>query len=387
MIDFLYYIIVIISVLIIIIVIYIKYYFHLWINLPVNNLLCFYYNYGIIQNKIEKRHKLINNENIKTYQGNKIHNLLIKNIDRWFKKNTYTGLKLYRYYDKHKYSFVSCYYKSNFLLNKETQTYLDNPDIIASISSREIKFLSNDFSDCTIHFLDEFIFDSNKNFANKDMYFVLLKTHMQNIYLSTNIIRPAIFLSSYHYPLTNFCKINIYLLKNIQSTCKSYLSYLPQPITKWEIIGITNANFYLLKHFLRKNQFKFDILLKSNVSTLLTRINKKDILLKILLIDGEIRAFYSFSYIYELPLVHDSLNHCIYLIASITNTSISLFQFGLYQTLSKHTLPDDSLYIMDIADNHLLIKNIDEKCIYNNKYFYCYNLKHKIYDSRKIFYL
>lgn len=387
MIDFLYYIIVIISLFILIIVIYIKYYFHSWINLPVNNFLCLYYNYGIIQNKIEKRHKLINNDNIKTYQGNKIHNLLIINIDRMFKKNTYAGIKLYRSYDKHKHSFVSCYYKSNFLFNKETQTYLDNPDIIASIASREIKFLSSNFSDCTIHFFDEFICDSINNLANKDMYFELLKTHMQNIYLSTKMIRPAIFLSTQHYSLTHLCKINIYLLKNIQSTCKSYLSHIPQPTIKWDIIEVTNANFYLLKDFLRINQFKFDILLKSNVSTLLTRIKKKDISLKILLIDGEIRAFYSFSYIYELPLVHDSLNHCVYLNASITNTSIALFQFGLHQTLSKHTLPYDSLFIMDIADNHLLIKNMDERCVYNNKYFYCYNLKHKIYDSRKIFYL
>jgi hypothetical protein len=388
MIDSLYYIFFIIIICILILVIYIKYYYHLWTNLPVNNILSLFYKNGIIQKQFEKQHKLVNHENIKMYHGRKINDLLIKNIKRMIDKSAIIGIKLYNHYDKHKHSFVSCYYKPNLLFNNTSQTYLDNPDIIASIASREIKFLSIDFTNCSIHFLDEFIYNDKEKSTYKDLYFELLKTHMQNIYITTNMIRPAVFLSTQLHPLTPLCKISIYLLTNIQSNCHNYFSYLQPPNNKWDIIEITNENFYLLKDFLNQHQNKFDILLKSNVSTLLYRIKNKDITLKILLIDGEICAFYSFAFIYDYPCTNLILNKIIYLNGSLSNTSISLFQFGLQQIFYKHTMPNDSLYIMDIADNYLLLKHLQDKCLLNSqKYFYCYNLKHNIYDSRKIFYL
>ena len=388
MINSFYYIFFTIVTCILIFIIYIKYYYHSWTNLPVNNILSLFVKNGIIQKQFEKQHKLVNHENIKTYHGRKINDLLIKNIKRMIDKGTISGIKLYNNYDKHKHAFVSCYYKPNLLFNNASQTYIDNPDIIASIASREIKFESIDFTDCSIHFLDEFIYNDLETSTYKNLFFEILKTHMQNIYITTKIIRPAIFLSSQLYPLTPLCKIPIYLLTKIQDNCHNYFSYLQPPNTKWDIIEITNANFYLLKDFLNQHQNKFSILLKSNVSTLLYRIKKKDISLKILLLEGKICAFYSFAHIYAYPSKNPVLYKTIYLNGSLSNTSISLFQFGLQQIFYKHSMPNDSLYIMDIADNYLLIKHLQDKCLLNSqKYFYCYNLKHNIYDSRKIFYL
>ena len=105
---------------------------------------------------------------------------------------------------------------------------------------------------------------------------------------------------------------------------------------------------------------------------------------EILLLEGKICAFYSFAHIYAYPSINPVSYKTIYLNGSLSNTSISLFQFGLQQIFYKHTMPNDSLYIMDIADNYLLIKHLQDKCLLNSqKYFYCYNLNFASWEFEK----
>ena len=397
MVELLYYFICIIVIIIIIFIIYIKLYYHNWCILPVNNLLCLFHPSGIIIQNIKASNKLINNTDIKTYNGNKTSSLFDQKIKKMLKKCSLQGIRLCKQYDIENTSFTSCYHKEKLLFNTNTQQYVDNKEIIGLITSRELKFICDDFKDSGIHFIDQFLWLNDNDNENYNIFFELLETHMINIYTLTNKIIPAIFVSYKKYPLMPLCKIDIYEVRNINRiiTKLSKEVYL-----KIDIIDITDKNFYLLKDFLNKNEEKFDIILKSNISTILGRIQKKELTLKILLVDGLICSFYSFSYIYEYNSSQQQVDKLIYFNGSINNTTFDVFHQGFIFILKKYSLSNNSLYFMDIADNYLLInyykqfmkekeekEEKEEKKEKKDMYYYCYNLKHKTYNSRKLFYL
>ena len=396
------YVIGIIIFLIIIFFIYIRLKYKFWAIQPVFHFYDVYYwfkNVGIINKELPQKNKYTNFINIETIDIEKISNKQIKQflflIQNNYLKNgdnifhpTANNITPYFTGNNHP-CFCSFYYEKILLEDIRNNNTINDKKLIGVITSRPLSVWINDSNkkqnikdsnSFDVYYVDYLCVD--KMYRKKNIAPQLIQTHEYNQSHQNKKISVSLF--KREDVLTGIIPICVY--KTYGFNMKNWTTPNPLPVP-FAILSADQQNLYYLYNFIKDTNKKWKLVIIPSISNIIELVKTKNIFIKFILLDHEIKAIYFFR------KTCTSLNKdkkIISLFASvqgeITNELfINGFKCGLSAVVKEHIF--HYLAVEDISDNNIILNNLKIKThpeIVSPTAYFFYNFAYETFPSNKI---
>jgi len=388
------YIIYIIILLIFIIYIRIRLKFGFWYSQPVFHI----YNIGyilkppgIIESSLPKKNKYTNFREIDTIIQTELNSIQINNFVKLInenylqnKDNVFSPKKenIMPYFVGHNdKSFISFYFKDQYLLDLNKGDTILNRKIIGSITSRPMSIFINNNDENALfnaYYVDYLCVD--KRNRKKGIAPQLIQTHNYNQRILNKNIVVSIFKREDE--LTGIVPICVY------STYGFYVDKWTKPVElslEYKVLEINQTNIRFLYDFINTNKRKFDIVMKVELANLIELIKTKNIFVNVILCDENILCCYFFRK--SCVQIEKGLE-VLSCFASICDCEENIFVQGF--KISFWKIAADNFFgfsaIENVSHNNILINNIMLKTkpsIISPTAYYFYNFAYPTFKPNK----
>jgi ribosomal protein S18 acetylase RimI-like enzyme len=365
-----------IILIIILIFLFIRIKYRFWALQPVFHFYDLYYwfvNVGIIRHELPSTNRYTNFKEIKTYSFDRVPEDNLREFAtlvqlNYFrdKDNIYNPQKenIVPYFEGHNSSaFWSFFWKPDVLINVKTNATIDDKLLVGVITSRPLHVTIYKSHLKSPAKFDAFYVDYlcvRKGFRGKNIAPQLIQTHEYNqCHLNPNI---SVSLFKREEDITGIVPLTIY--KTYCFDMKNW-NIPPEPLhSKVNLLVGDKQNMYYLYNFINETKGKWDITIIPEISNLLKLIDTNNLFIIMLLVEGNIEAFYIFK---KTCTNIEKDKEAISCIASqngyiLTKKEfIQGFKLALWSVLEKQKNHYKFLIIEDVSDNGLIIDNIKIK--------------------------
>jgi hypothetical protein len=365
-----------IMLIIILIFLFIRIKYRFWALQPVFHFYDLYYwfvNVGIIRHELPSTNRYTNFKEIKTYSFDRVPEDNLREFAtlvqlNYFrdKDNIYNPQKgnIVPYFEGHNSaSFWSFFWKPDVLINVKTNATIDDKLLVGVITSRPLHVTIYKSHLKTPAKFDVFYVDYlcvRKGFRGKNIAPQLIQTHEYNqCHLNPNI---SVSLFKREEDITGIVPLTIY--KTYCFDMKNW-NISPEALhSKVNLLVGDKQNMYYLYNFINETKGKWDITIIPEISNLLKLIDTNNMFIMMLLVEGNIEAFYIFK---KTCTNIEKDKEAISCIASqngyiLTKKEfIQGFKLALWHVLEKQNNHYKFLIIEDVSDNGLIIDNIKIK--------------------------
>ena len=365
-----------IILIIILIFLFIRIKYRFWALQPVFHFYDLYYwfvNVGIIRHELPSTNRYTNFKEIKTYSFDRVPEDNLREFAtlvqlNYFrdKDNIYNPQKgnIVPYFEGHNSaSFWSFFWKPDVLINVKTNATIDDKLLVGVITSRPLHVTIYKSNLKTPAKFDVFYVDYlcvKKGFRGKNIAPQLIQTHEYNqCHLNPNI---SVSLFKREEDITGIVPLTIY--KTYCFDMKNW-NIPPEALhSKVNLLVGDKQNMYYLYNFINETKGKWDITIIPEISNLLKLIDTNNMFIMMLLVEGNIEAFYIFK---KTCTNIEKDKEAISCIASqngyiLTKKEfIQGFKLALWHVLEKQNNHYKFLIIEDVSDNGLIIDNIKIK--------------------------
>ena len=387
--------------------IFIRIKFKFWAIQPVFHVYDMQYwfrNVGIIRHELPDKNKYTNFREIQTYKFDtiptskltKLVNLIQYNYLRSGDNKYYPQLNnIVPYFEGHNSpTFASFFWQPDVLIHIKTNQTIDDKLLVGVITSRPLHVTIYTSNTKTPGQFDVFYVDYlcvKKGFRKKNMAPQLIQTHEYNqCHLNENI---CVSLFKREGELTGIVPLTAY-----KTYCFDMKNWIEPPDllhSRIHLLVGDSQNMYFLYNFINEQQKKWDITILPELSNLLKLIETKNIVVSMLLIDGNIEALYIFK---KTCTNIEANKEAISCIASMNGTVLSNHEFiqgfknALWDILDREAKRNINhfgfLIVEDISDNHYIINNIKIKThpmITSPTAYFFYNFAYNSFNNNRAF--
>jgi hypothetical protein len=393
------YVIGFIITLIILFYIFIKIKYKFWTIQPVFHFYDVHYwfkNIGIINKELPNKNKYTNFLNIETVEFEKLTNKQYKQfifiIQQHYLKNgnnAYSPKKenITPYFTGHAHkTFFSFYYEKNLLENLSSKDIVSDKKLIGVMNSRPLNVLINNTNNKNKNIFDVYYVDFlcvDKMYRRKNIAPQIIQTHEYNQSHQNKKISVSLF--KREGVLTGIVPICVYKTYGFDMKKWSTPNSLPHYIS---VLTADQQNFYYIYNFIKDISDKWKIVIIPHISNLMELIKTKNIFIKFIMIDGEIKSVYFFRDTCTYINKKEKILSCF---ASIQgDISDELFING-FKTILSSIVKENIFYFLsieDISDNNIIITNLKLKShpiIVSPTAYFFYNFAYETFHSNKVF--
>jgi len=361
-----------------------------WYLQPVFHFYDFYYwfvNAGVIRTQLPDKNRYVNLLQIETLDFTALTPTHIDDFTRLVRlnylrngDNTFSPKKEHimpYFYGHNSPCFCSFYLKPQLLMDTKTNTTIDDKKLVGVMTSRplHVQINSSSFDVYYIDYLCVYKQHRKQNIAPQ-----LIQTH-EYIQSHTNK-KISVSLFKREEELTGIIPLTVY-----KSYCfrTSHWISPEQFEPRYQIITGDKQNINYLYTFLNTIH-SWNIVILPEISNMMELLSTKNIIIKILVVDGNIEAVYMFR------------NSCIYIskgeavltcFATVKSPNLSVmdfikgFKIGVFSVLTDN--PIFKFVLMeDISDSRQIIKNLSLKTIpmsVSSMAYFFYNFAHSPFKS------
>lgn len=365
-----------IILIIILIFLFIRIKYRFWALQPVFHFYDFYYwfvNVGIIRHELPSTNRYTNFKEIKTYSFDRVPEDNLREFAtlvqlNYFrdKDNIYNPQKgnIVPYFEGHNSaSFWSFFWKPDVLINVKTNATIDDKLLVGVITSRPLHVTIYKSNLKIPAKFDVFYVDYlcvRKGFRGKNIAPQLIQTHEYNqCHLNPNI---SVSLFKREEDITGIVPLTTY--KTYCFDMKNW-NIPPEHLhSKVNLLVGDKQNMYYLYNFINETKGKWDITIIPEISNLLKLIDTNNMFIMMLLVEGNIEAFYIFK---KTCTNIEKDKEAISCIASQNGYVLTKkefvqgFKLALWSVLEKQKNHYKFLIIEDVSDNGIIIDNIKIK--------------------------
>lgn len=365
--------------------IYIRLKYKFWALQPVFHFYDVYYwliNVGVIRHELPDKNRYVNLKNIKVKQFEQVDELTKKQIVTLVQLNYFINKdkKDNKYYPKtenilpyfvghNTKSFWSYFMEPELLIDNKTGKTIEENKIIGAMTSRPlhvtINNVYNNNSEFDIYYVDYLCVD--KSWRKKNIAPQLIQTHE---YIQSNDNRNiCVSLFKREEELTGIIPLTLYKAYCFPLKNNELLNPIPLRPGITVLTG-DKQNMYYLYNFINslknrnqnQNQIykKFDIIIVPEISNIIELVATNNLFIKMLVIDGDIKAIYIFRKTCTFIEKDKEIISCL---ASINGTELTRDEFIDGFKVSLWTIIKDHnnfkyLTMEDVSDNKCIINNL-----------------------------
>lgn len=344
---------------------------------------------GIISDSLPDMNKYTNLKDIETIlmkdltsiQQQRFANLIkvhyLRNKDNIFIPS---DQNIYPYFVGHNdKSFVSFYYKNEFLLDMKRGSTITDRQIIGAITSRPLHVIINScVQKMDVYYVDYLCVD--KMHRKNGIAAQLIQTHHYNQRrMNKNIVVSLFKREDELTGIVPLCAYTTYGFSVLTWTKPFDLS------SEYKLLEINAQNYRFLHDFIHINRDKFDIIISVNATNIMELIKTKNIFIYAVLCDEQIRCCYFFrKSCVEVERGMEVLS-CF---ASICNWEEDIFIQGFKISFWKIAAENNFGYaaIENVSHNNIIIHNIMLKTkpeILSPTAYYFYNFAYPSFKAEK----
>jgi len=373
--------------------IYIKNKYGFWVSQPVfhvYDLQYMIYPPGIINHDLPEKNKYTNFKNVDTILYDELSDIKINRLVNFIKihylqnkDNIFNPSKenIIPYFKSHNTkSFVSFYNEDIIMMDSKKSTTIDDKKVIGIMTSRPIHVCITNESKFDAYYVDYLCVD--KSYRKKGIAPQIIQTHHYNqSHVNQNI---NISLFKREDDLTGIVPLCVY--KTYGFHVDKWIK--PKPLNSMHsILEINPQNFHLLLDFIKQTNFKFDIIINTEVSNIIELIKTKNIFIYVILFDDAIICAYFFR------------DSCVYIekdmrilscIATINNCDDNnIFIHGFKICFWK--IADENYFgfsvVESISHNKIIIDNLvvrTKPIIISPTAYFFYNFAYHTFKPNKV---
>jgi len=388
-----------IIVCIIICFIYIRLKYKFWVLQPVFHFYDIYYwfiNVGIIRKELPEKNRYVNLKKIKTTTFENLDETTLKKLVLLIRlnylrnnENKFDPKKenIIPYFKGHNTkTYWSYFIEQDLLMDNKTGKTIEENKIIGVITSRPLHVkINNGRNDANfdVYYVDYLCV--HKGWRKKNIAPQLIQTHEYNQSLNNRNICVSLFKREEE--LTGIIPLTVY-----KTHCFNMRKWkIPEQLAPNSVVLTGDKqNIYYFYNFINETAQKWDILIYPEISNLIELVATKNIFVKMLVIDGDIKAIYIFK---KTCTYIEKEREIISCIASINGTTLSTkefikgFKMALWSIIKEHNY-FGYLVIEDISDNACIINNISINTyplVVSPSAYFFYNFAYSPFKSEKCF--
>ena len=386
--------------------IYIRLKYKFWAIQPVFHFYDIYYwfkNVGIINKELPKKNKYTNFTNIVTIDFEKISKKQIKQF-LFFIQNNYLKNKdnIFNPYENNiipyftgniHTCFCSFYYETILLEDIKNKNTINDKKLIGVMTSRSLSvWIYNNKNNITFdaYYVDYLCVD--KMYRKKNIAPQLIQTHEYNQSHQNKKISVSLF--KREDVLTGIIPICVY--STFGFNMKNWMTPNPLPLP-FTILSVDQQNAYYIYNFIKdikdqtiknkniKNKWKLIII--PSISNIIELVKSKNIFIKFILLDHEIKAIYFFRKTCTFLKEDKQIISLIGSIQGDINTDLFIdgFKWSLSSIVKENIF--HYLAVEDISNNNIIINNLKIKTtpeIVSPTAYFFYNFAYETFPSNKV---
>ncbi len=375
-----------------------------WFYQPVFHAYNFYYylfNIGIIRKHLPEKNKFTNFKNVETMNYEKISSAKMNKLVSFIQQNYFrekNSENIYHpkkenimpYFINHSHPCYISFYNKNILLHDfKSNKFIDDKNIIGTITSRPLHVTINNKrkdSNFDVYYVDYLCV--NKQNRKQNIAPQLIQTHEYNqSHLNKKI---SISLFKRENELTGIVPLTIY---KTHCFCIKYLDLSFGFPPSYSLLEVNKQNAYYLNEFLRETNYMWDITILPDLTNINSLIESKNIWIYMLMSDNEIECVY--IYRKTCTLIKKN-NELLSLIASINKNYKSddgLFMGGFARSLTEIISKNKEytyLSVEDISHNNIILSELFSNAsslVSTPMAYFFYNFAYNPFPSNKVFIL